>query len=175
MQTYTHLLLGSVLARVLFPDQPAAQVACLAGSILPDIVLMPKFALDKIRGKQALAEQGKHLLLIKNIINSWVLWGLFLSWVGFFLSLEWNNFFGILLVAAVALGGFVHVIVDAFTRKDKRFRETDPTFIWPFQDNLWKIGLWEYRYDHGILKPKPLELAIDIALIIFLVWVWIFI
>jgi hypothetical protein len=38
--------------------------------------------------------------------------------------------------------------------------------LWPLSRNEHLsdfIGVWEYRHDHGTLKPKPQELAVDIA------------
>ena len=78
---------------------------------------------------------------------------------------------------AFMLGGCTHSIVDVFTHgtgpKEKRpFWDTDLKFMWPFRLDLRPLGLWEYRYDHGVLTPKPFELLVLIACAAYIALKW---
>lgn len=164
MQTYTHLGIGAFVGAWVAPGDYVAQFACMVGAVAPDLILVPKFILDKLAGKQPFEEQSDSLLLAKEITNSIPMFSLvfaflFLieichSWLVLFFS-EW-----ILLGAswsfAFILNYLIHLCIDLPTHCGKEYKDTDPSFFWPFKVEL-DLGIWEYRYGPGVLKPKPFE------------------
>lgn len=156
MQTYTHFTVGVAVGIVLFPDNYLAQGIFVAGSILSDVSSAVKMITDKARGKKPFADLEKSLL-VNNILHSFFVWAAI-----YFLGVGLDYKHGYVML--FSLGGLLHWIIDRFTHADKRFVKTDQKFLWPFKIST--KGFWEYRYDHGILKPKPFELAVNIAAII---------
>lgn len=161
MQTYTHFTVSLAAGIALFPDDYLAQGIFVAGSVLPDMPSAVKMVLDKAHGKKPFADMDKSPL-VNNIFHS------FFVWAGIVLvcitardldtpAPTMTPFF------AFALGGLLHCIMDIMTHSGERFSKTDQRILWPF--NIATKGFWEYRYDHGILRPKPFELAVNIAAI----------
>ncbi len=74
MQTYTHLLVGLCIGTLAFRDDSTEILACTAGSTLPDLVMVPLFVLDTLRGRKPLAQQGPALRVLKNLSHSAPLW-----------------------------------------------------------------------------------------------------
>jgi len=131
------------------------QITCIVGSVAPDLVMVPSFFLDRLAGKQALAQQGRVLRLMKNLSHSFVLWGLVVA-----IDLHlWQSLPAYLATAVLALGvgGVSHMTIDLFTHGNNRLNQMDALYLWPLQRQPFNIGSWDYRYDHGVLKPKPLE------------------
>lgn len=153
MQTYTHLLIGAAVGALLYPNQALAPAAFTAGSIAPDIALIPLFVYDKIRHKQALADQDQFTMIAKEISHSLPITAI----LAVILSQSNDDF--IKLLAIFFAGMALHIMIDSLTHCGERFRDTDQSCVWPIPGlklGAW-VGLWEYRYDHGVLKPKPLE------------------
>lgn len=167
MQTYTHFLVGGALGCSLFPTSTLAQFSCACGGVVPDLVLLPKYVLDRIRGRQAFTEQSSWLLLIKELSHSIPFWGVLWLICWYFVAgaapLVWK------IGNAFLLGFLSHLIIDALTHCGEKFRSTDQGMLWPLKLKLGAlVGLWEYRYDHGVLKPKLFELCVDICCFGFL-------
>lgn len=159
MQTYTHFTVGAVIGAVLFPGNYLVQVIFVVGSVLSDVPSAVKMIMDKARGKKPFADMEKSSL-INNICHS------FIVWIGIILACILLHFPASTMIPffAFALGWLLHCIVDRMTHSGEKFLKTDQKILWPF--NITTKGFWEYRYDHGILKPKPVELAVNIAAII---------
>jgi len=157
--------MGAALGQCLFPHSPLCQGLTILGSIEPDLVLVPKFAIDKLRGRQPFATQSSKLMLLKELSHSLPINTLLLI-VG--LAMGWTA------IEAFFVGTGVHILVDALTHCGIEYRDTDQSCVWPFQNRLSKlgamIGIWEYRYAPGVLIPKPAEaviLTVMIAIILF--------
>ncbi len=155
VQTLTHLAIGAAIGAVAFPHQPIVQLACVAASVGPDVVMMPLFALDKLQGRQPLTRQGPIVLTLKELSHSVFLCGA-CGLIGTLLMLP--------IVTAFALGWLVHIVIDILTHADPKFQAVgDPNYIWPL-GSLRRFGVWEYRIATGQLWPlKPFELLVLIA------------
>jgi membrane-bound metal-dependent hydrolase YbcI (DUF457 family) len=152
LQTYTHILIGSALGACLHPGDLTAQGACVFGALLPDVAQVPSYLVDRARGRQPLATVRPEVLRVKFAAHSILVWGTLL---GAALAVGWIPF------VAFCTGGLSHPLVDALTHKDARYRENDAGFLWPLSLRLARYtGLWEYRIDHGVLRPKPLEATV---------------
>lgn len=163
MQTYTHIPIGALTGAVAFPGQPLAQVVCIVAAILPDVVMIPTFVLDRIAGRQPLVAQPLWLLWIKEISHSLILSFAVLS-VGLLLYEP--------LILALGLGWLSHVLVDIFTHGDPRFQSADPHYAWPL-GSLRKLGRWDYRIKTGALWPvKPLEMLVFYVTTVGTLLVW---
>lgn len=58
-------------------------------------------------------------------------------------------------------GDLSRPIVDSRTHKDEKYWANDAGFLWPVPFQLARYtGVWEYRIDHGVLRPKPLETVV---------------
>lgn len=163
MQTYTHLVIGGALGAWLFPNSWSAQAACVGAAVLPDLVMIPVFLKDKLAGRQPMQNQSSALMVLKEIGHSLLLWlGLLIcSWGWYEVS---DTQLSLWLLAA-AVSGVSHVAIDIFThgrgpKPARPYWETDLKFLWPTKIDLRPMGLWEYRYGHGILRPKPFEAVV---------------
>lgn len=155
MQTVTHLAVGAAIGAVYFPHDHLAQVACVTASIWPDLVMMPLYALDTLRGRRPLAKQGRTLLFLKELSHS-----VFLSAAVLIAGIVVDRS----LVLAFGIGWIVHVVIDVLTHGDPKFQAYgDPNYIWPL-GSLRQWAIWEYRIETGQLWPlKPLELFVLIG------------
>lgn len=163
MQTYTHALIGTCLAATAFDTSLVTAAACCLGSVLPDVVQMPKYALDKLKGKKPLEHVSSNLLLLKNIAHSLFFW-----LTGLILALATDT----TLMAALFLGGLAHVIVDALTHCDPHY-EYDAGFLWPLDIKLATYtGIWDYRIGQGVLRPKLPEAIVDALALLIIVLVY---
>ena len=182
MQIYTHLVIGASTGALLYPDNPTAQAVCIIGAVTPDVILGPKFVLDKLRGKQAFVEQSAGLLQAIEVVNS-IPYGLLGCLLACLFTLKFPSLtLWTVRVAWLPLAFFAsytgHLVIDALTHSGKEYRDTDPSYLyfWPFWCPKVKlgnvIGIWEYRYGHGILKPKPAETLILSALCTFTACLW---
>jgi hypothetical protein len=163
MQTYSHILVGACVGAGLFPDDLVAQAASVVGATLPDVVQMPKFLLDRARGRQPLAEVSPEILRFKFAFHSIPVWAT-LAGLGYFIG--WSPFL------AFALGSLSHTLIDALTHKESKYWENDAGFLWPLSFQLARVtGVWEYRIDHGVLRPKPFEALVCAAALLFWSWV----
>jgi membrane-bound metal-dependent hydrolase YbcI (DUF457 family) len=161
VQTYTHGVIGVALGLLIFPQQPLAQLAFAVGAMTPDVVMIPAFALDRLKGRQALVAQGPLLRLAKNLSHSVLLWALLLAFVWYARSVV--PLWAAQMFIPFALGGLSHMAVDVFTHGDARLNRQDSLYFWPLQSRPFNIGTWDYRYDHGVLWPlKPFELGVFI-------------
>lgn len=165
MQTVTHLAIGAFIGAAAFRHQPLAQLACVAASVGPDVVMMPLFALDKLRGRKPLLKQGPLLLVLKELSHS-----LFLA----LLCLLAGAQSGQVLVTAFAVGWLAHIVIDVLTHADPEFQALgDPHYIWPV-GSLRGFGIWEYRIATGQLWPlKPTERRVLIGCTILTLILWI--
>jgi membrane-bound metal-dependent hydrolase YbcI (DUF457 family) len=155
MQTYTHAWIGGAVGVILFPNNIAGQIACVAGSILPDVVMIPQFLWDKVNGRQPLKTQSSFLMSLKEIAHSLPIWSI-LTIVGATILSTYDILF------AIGVGGLLHVFIDIIThgtgpKENRPYWDTDVKFMWPTRTDLRPLGLWEYRYGHGVLAPKPFE------------------
>ncbi|MFH1523288.1 MAG: hypothetical protein ABIE43_05765 [Patescibacteria group bacterium] len=124
-------------------------ISFLIGSVAPDIIFIPKLLLDKIKNKKPFVDQSKMFSLLCEIASSLPLWVLLTR------ILSYNFTLFILFLA-----GSTHLLIDILTHSEKKYKKTDPSYIWPIYPYLtnYKLnGAWEYRYDYGVLVPKPLE------------------
>jgi membrane-bound metal-dependent hydrolase YbcI (DUF457 family) len=166
MQTYTHGFFGMAGGALLFPNNPIVQIAFIAGSVAPDLVMIPKFVLDKVRGRPPMEEQSDTLMLLKNVSHSIPLWlvGLVVGWL-------YQPSMLAMLLFACALGGLIHPLIDRPTHCDPEYRDTENTYLWPLPFDLndikW-LSLWEYRSRHGDLWPKWQEAVV--CLLLLLTW-----
>ncbi len=171
MHTYSHFVIGTVAGKMLFPNSVAAQIVLVTASVLPDLVMVPQFLMDKVRHKQPLAEQSKGLLFAKSASHSIPLWftiallPALLPFLSTTPTQEQLWFQGVVL--AFLIGWLLHLIIDCFTHNGKEYSDTETGCFWPSPIRPQILGMWEYRYGPGILQPKPLEAAIDAGLVLF--------
>ncbi len=147
VQTYTHLLLGVAGGIALFPDSRVEQIAFTVGSVLADTEAARIMIIDVLKKRAPFAQQSE---FSKGIVE-W--WHSLLLWVAITVTALVVPSNGLL---PFALGGIIHVVIDIFTHSGEGKYESDPTFLYPLR---WRLNLciWEYRYDHGVLMPKPFE------------------
>jgi hypothetical protein len=70
-----------------------------------------------------------------------------------------------------ALGSLSHTLIDALSHKDPKYWQNDAGFLWPLSFQLARYsGIWEYRIDHGVLRPKPFEAIVCVVMLAF--WSW---
>ena len=155
MQTYSHAAIGAALGALVFPDNASAQATCIAASVAVDFPMAYQYAQDNFHSRQPLMHPSCGVLEVNEASHSLPLW-LLLGLCSLFLPdmFKWT-----------AIGGMAHVIIDVLThgkgkREQRPFWLTDVTFMWPLPLDLRLLGVWEYRYGHGILRPKPLELLV---------------
>lgn len=167
MQTYTHFAIGSLMAVACYPDNLWGQAAVVAGSVASDFVPAVKYALDKSRDIRPFSHESKRLMILTEISHSLLIW-LFLGWLAQAVC-PW--LLAKLLVNAFWLGGLSHLAIDALTHADNK--NWTVGMLWPIPGHLpgW-IGIWEYRYGNGILRPKPPEAAIFSLSILAALWLW---
>lgn len=162
VQTYTHLLIGGAIGAVWFREDPAAQASLVIGSCAPDLVMVPSFLLDKVRGRVPLKEQGPAVIAMKKASHS-------IPLSLFFWLFPWplQQSLGIFFAAV-----FLHACIDELTHGIGAAKICDESCFWPFtlefEGLRQKIGIWEYRYGPGVLRPKPLEAFI--CLVLLVIW-----
>jgi hypothetical protein len=163
LQTYTHALFGATIGFVFLPHQPALQMALVAGSVAPDLVMVPLYLKDSLQGKIPLSDQGPFTLILKMLSHS-----LFVSIVCIFTMWTWPPGFYFFF------GAFCHQAMDEPTHGIGEAKIPSETCFWPLHRQLeWfrhSIGIWEYRKSNAEvarvgkwaplykLIPKPFEL-----------------
>jgi hypothetical protein len=163
LQTYTHLLIGACVGALTHPGELIPTVACAFGATLPDVVQVPRYMLDKLAGRQPLAEVSPRIRALKNAAHSILVWFALLVGAWF---LAWPSLVGL------CLGGLTHPIIDALTHKDPKYWKNDAGFLWPLPVRLARYtGVWDYRIDHGVLRPKPPEAVVCALALAVLSWV----
>ena len=156
MQTYTHLLFGVAAGRLLLPSDTGGQLLAVAGSIAPDLVMIPSYALDVLRGRTPMKVQSPRLIALKELSHSLPFW-VMAALVSAGLDWHYNLVF--------CLGVVFHILIDALTHVE--IGPADPSLLWPLPINLVVYtGVWEYRYGPGILRPKPFEAGTCLMLIL---------
>lgn len=167
MQTYTHALVGGAAGISLFPDNLFAQCVLVAGSVLPDVPDAIKMIMDKVRGKKPFADLTRSAL-INNMFNSFFVWMGMLVVVHVVIAVGQSDMESLFATKLYpfCLGGLLHWLIDAYTHAEERFSKTDSKMFWPLK--ITTRGVWEYRYDHGILRPKPFELIVCLLLIFYI-------
>jgi len=156
MQTYTHALAGTAAGISFFPDNHFAQAACVVGSIAPDVISALQLFTDKLQRRKDFSEETKKRIFLRSISHSfWLLLGVIVAG-----ALTGND-----IVIAFCAGAGSHLVIDMLTHKGKEYQPTDQKFFWPLNVNL---GLWEYRYGQGVLRPKSFELVVCLSLISYI-------
>lgn len=184
MQTFpTHVVAGVWISEMILVYSPETFTitegallvgAGIAGAIAPDLVMVPMFLMDKVRGKQPMTKQGPDIMALKELSHSIPVWLLAMLLVIIIFPHGILAQLGFVFTLSGLFGG---VLPDIPTHSEERFKETDCTFLYPansfFKHTLgidrirWPNENWEYRYDHGILWPlKPFELWFNFILII---------
>jgi hypothetical protein len=153
MQTYSHLLFGALAGATVTHD-PLISFACAAGAALPDMVMVPVFIWDAFHGRKPLDTHRPWLQPLKHTSHSIPLW--------FALCCAAHSL-GTFLILAFCLGGLSHPFIDWLTHGNPELNKNDFLYFAPWQKHHWNIGSIDYRIDHGDLRPKPLELAFDVA------------
>lgn len=157
MQTYTHVLVGVAAGISFFPDNYFAQAACAVSSVAPDAISALQLFSDKLQKRMAFSEETKGRIFLRSISHSfWILLAAVIASV-----LIGNH---ILIAFCVGMGS--HWVIDVLTHKGKEYQATDQKFFWPLSVKL--PSVWEYRYGHGILRPKPFELVVCLSLISYI-------
>lgn len=157
MQTYTHALMGGAIATALFPHEPIAAVAIVAGSIAPDVPLAVQFARDLVTKRPPMSDQPKLILILKEVSHSIPLW-LMVAYA----TTQWPDNDLAKTLKIFAWGVLLHCLVDALTHGGEEYRDTDQGLLWPLKAKLsGLVGIWEYRIQTGSLQPKPFEVFLD--------------
>jgi len=183
MQTFpTHVVAGAWISEIILVGSPQTFTvtevtlllgAGITGAIAPDLVMVPMFLMDKIRGRQPMTEQGPATMALKELSHSLFVWLPAMFLVVLLFPRGIIGQLGFMFTLAGLFGG---VLPDIPTHSEERFKDTDCTFLYPLNsfckhtfgiDRIrWPNDDWEYRYDHGILWPlKPFELWINFILI----------
>ena len=163
MQPYTHFVIGGALGACLFPNEQILQLSCAVGGVIPDLAAAPQYAIDLIAGRKPMTKQSDRLILLKEISHSLPIWILAVIIIIVSKSI-WPDFIYQMIMVAM-IGWFSHIPVDAISHNNPKFAKEDLTLMWPLGMKM-HIGNWDYRYDYGVLKPKPFELFLCVALII---------
>jgi hypothetical protein len=164
MQTYTHFAAGLAIARVLFRG-PSARLACAIASVAPDLSMIPQYIADVRAGRKPMRRESPCTMWLKEVGHSIPLWGTVT--LASLAPIPFRSF-----VFAAGIGGLSHAFIDLLTHgrgpEEERqpYWKTATKFMWPTKIDLRRWGIWEYRYDHGVLRPKPLEAALLIGLLI---------
>ena len=167
MQTYTHAAIGAAVGAMLFPNNFVLQGACAAGAMAPDLVMVPQYLIDVAAGRKPMTVQSKRFILIKELSHSLPLWAITAA-VCMLLAVQlWPGFFTAILWAG-AVGGLSHLPIDVLTHTSPRFAKEDLGMLWPFKTRL-QVGGWDYRKDYGNLTPKPFEVFVLVASLLFFV------
>lgn len=157
MQIYTHALVGTVAGIIFFPENYFAQAVCAVSSVAPDAISALQFFTDKLQRKKTFSEETKGRIFLRSISHSfWVLLAAVVA----------SALVGDCILIAFCIGAGSHLIIDILTHNGKEYKATDQKFFWPLSLKL--PGVWEYRYGHGILRPKPFELIVCLALISYI-------
>lgn len=163
MQPYTHPLVGALLGTLLCPHDNLAIAACFCGASCPDVVMAPQWLKEKARGKKPLVKISKEAAVAIEISHSLILW---IIATGLSMLLPWT------WLPAFLIGGVSHVVIDSVSHADEKYLAgvLETGFIWPLP---WKIGrfvgFWTYRHGPGDMRPKPIEIIIDVVLIISII------
>lgn len=183
MQTYSHLLMTAFAGdRLKKRNVPVSTKALLLGSVLPDLAL---FALTawfivyyRFMAPQGLPDDSVFGTLYDELFFHNPIW------------IVGHNFFHApFILAALGVVGYVgarqgwrwgwplvwlmvgcglHTVVDIFTHHND-----GPLLLFPFD---WRtrfsapISYWDVRY--GARVVAPLEHAMDVAIIVYLLWTW---
>jgi len=151
LHTVTHLAIAAFGVSLLWPNADLLQAACVAGAVLPDVVMVPTFISDRMAGRLPLSRPPQLLLWLIEISHSLWLWSAIL------LAGIW---FGTMVPIGFALGGLCHVMIDVLTHGNPIFQRFDPQYLWPIAD-LRGLAAWDYRIVPGKLWPlKPFELTV---------------
>lgn len=157
MQTYTHLLMGLAGSAMFSP--PLHKVLFVGASVAPDIPVVIKLIEGKIKGKDTLTIQSDGFVQVKNVLHS-------IPLAAFVVTL--SAWFPLPVLAPIGVAWFLHCVVDLLTHGKKSY-SNDQLFLWPSRQDITDIfGVWEYRYVHGVLRPKPFEAVVDVALLILI-------
>lgn len=160
MQTYTHLGIGIILGKILFPDNWILQGFCAFGAIMPDIPAAIELILNKIKGVKPFAESSENFYLIEDVSHSSSLCTSY-----FFIA---HMLFNIYFISGV-IGISSHIIIDILTHNGKKFYHKTSNILLLSAFELSKyIGIWDYRYDFGVLWPKPFEAIVDAIMIVII-------
>ena len=168
MQAYTHLVVGALVGKVVFPQSLVGQIACVICSVIPDVVMVPKFLIDKLAGRTPLESQSPRLIRLKRGSHSLVFW-IFVGMLSILFS--WQ-------VAKIALigfsvGGVSHVILDILSHRDNERPGCEVTYMWPLPGNLHGLAIYEYRIGSGDLRAKPPEITLIIITILLYITLWV--
>lgn len=134
MQTYTHLLVGAVAAKMFFPDNTDYQMTVIFGSILPDFPLILMYIIDLMKGEIPLKNQSKFFIYLNNSYHSYIAWLPALYCFPLFLGIN------------------SHLLLDHISHSKDDYKESDPGMLWPFKIKL--RGLFDYRIGAGKLFDK---------------------
>lgn len=186
-QPITHVVGGALVAQTAItlefvPHSTLKEVVivwifALVGAFIPDSVMVPEFIVDKLKGKQAMTNQGNGLLEMTDFSHSIPIW----ASITFFCWLYWhifpNNVYVSITFLFVYSGLIVGVMFDVPTHSEERFKVTDVTFLYPYNEKFqklfgvrairWQHDGWEYRYNHGVIWPlnvrclKPWEVSLN--------------
>lgn len=157
MQTYTHALVGVAAGISFFPDNYFAQAACAVSSVAPDAISALQFFADKLQKRRAFSEETKGRIFLRSISHSfWILLAAIMA----------SALTGDYILIAFCVGAGSHLIIDILTHNGKEYQATDQKFFWPLSVKL--PSVWEYRYGHGILRPKPFEAIVVLLLVSYI-------
>jgi len=129
MQTYTHVTIGAVIGKVLFPDSIEIQIAIVIGTIIPDLPLIVMFFIDKYLNKLPLENQSKLFIEINNAFHSYFCW------------------ITSLFCIPLLIGIYSHLLLDHVSHSKEEYKESDPGMLWPLRYKL--RGAFDYRGGHG--------------------------
>lgn len=171
MQTYTHVMVGLAVGMAIAPNNGQIQAACVVGSCLPDITIVPLYLIDRAKGRVLTFANWSQWLPLVEAIHSLIIWLLALLIV-VISTWMWGNQWLVMLCA----GGLIHIIIDLPTHGGlwkNRYTELDVGFLWPWKFKLGKLfGIYEYRdlRNPGLIPkwPEAIFLAAVIIVAIYL-------
>jgi len=138
-----------VASQIFFPKDVISQLLVIGASVVPDVPVASMLILDKLKGKQPLKEQTKNFIKVNGIFHSLIIW--------LISGLCWPVF----------VGGYSHLLLDRISHSGEKFREVDPSMLWPLP---WKLrGIFEYRKKHGELF-SPVDIMLTILCILLFTW-----
>ena len=146
MQPYLHLGVG-LSGSLLFLGDIIAQLACIAGSVLPDTASYFKIPYDLSKKQKPFSQMGEKYLKYNEAFHSFTIWS-----VIFFVTWVYHCYY-----FPLWFGCFVHLSLDVISHRDNK--HPGPGMLYPLNVRL--NGLYDYHPKEGPLWWSPWQVVIS--------------
>ncbi|MFH1551482.1 MAG: hypothetical protein ABIC36_01210 [bacterium] len=150
MQSYTHVAISAIIARLIYQENILCQISLVAGAVVVDIPWNAQWVLDKIKKRPPFMENNKVLKKLADAFHSLLLLPILIFfYIPFF------------------IGAYTHVLVDIISHKDEKKAGEYPGWLYPLPYKL-RIGLFDYAE-----VPFRLFGRLDVAITELCFFIWI--